>query len=102
MLGTAIMFDLLGLIIFLLNFVFGIGLILSVFVDLAGMFLFGGWMYFRSGHVAISKKTGKPIRKTERKLLKRFGLAFLGEAIPLFGDIAFCWTIAVYFELKNN
>jgi len=29
------------------------------------------------------------------------GLSFLGELIPFFGDVAPCWTLAVYFELQS-
>ncbi len=93
--------DLIGLILLILDFI-GIGLALSFIPDIIGLVFLGSWMYFRTGHVTISRSAGKTIRKSGRKILKRLGLSFAGELIPLFGDIAFCWTLAVYFELKNN
>ncbi len=95
------MLDLAGLIILILNF-FGVGLAISFIPDIIGLVFLGSWMYFRTGHVTISRSAGKTIRKSGRKILKRLGLSFAGELIPFFGDLAFCWTLAVYFELKNN
>lgn len=99
---AAIMLDLFGLIIFILDFVFGVGLIVSAIPDIIGLIFIGSWMYFRTGHITITRRGQKTIKKTGRKLFKRLGLSFLGEIIPVFGDVAFCWTLAVYFELKNN
>ncbi|MBZ9578156.1 hypothetical protein KJA13_04005 [Patescibacteria group bacterium] len=93
--------DLIGLILLILDFI-GIGLALSFIPDIIGIIVIGGWMYFRSGHITISRRAGKTIKTTGRKIFKRLGLAFLGELIPLFGDIAFCWLLVVYLELKNN
>ena len=97
MLSIAIALDLLGLFIFILDLL-GIGLIISFVPDIIGLIFIGGWMLFRTGRVTVTKKA----QKTGKKLFKRLGLAFLGELIPFFGDVAFCWTLAVYFELKNN
>jgi len=93
--------DLAGLIIFILS-LFGVGIAISFIPDIIGLVFLGSLMYFRAGHVTISKSGGKIIKKSGRKILKRLGLSFMGELIPFFGDIAFCWTLAVYFELKNN
>ena len=93
--------DLIGLILLILDFI-GIGLALSFIPDIIGIIIIGGWMYFRSGHITISRKAGKTVKTTGRKVLKRLGLAFLGELIPVFGDVAFCWLLVIYFELKNN
>jgi len=93
--------DLIGLVLLILDFV-GIGLALSFIPDIIGIILIGSWMYFRSGNITISQKAGKTIKKSGRKIFKRLGLAFLGELIPVFGDIALCWLLVVYFELKNN
>lgn len=93
--------DLIGLILLILDFI-GIGLALSFIPDIIGIIVIGSWMYFRSGHITISRRAGKTIKKTGRKIFKRLGLAFLGELIPFFGDVAFCWLLVVYFELKNN
>ena len=83
-------------------------------LDIIGLVIIGSWMLFRRGHVTLPKKTAEKIekkaleqftkttKKTGKKFLKRFGLAFLGEIIPYIGGIAPCWTLAVFFELKNN
>ncbi|GAI16802.1 unnamed protein product, partial [marine sediment metagenome] len=102
MLSTAIILDLIGLFVFILDFFFGIGLLFSFVPDAIGLIFIGGWMFSRTGRVTVTRKAQKTIRKTGKKLFKRLGLAFLGELIPFFGDVAFCWTLAVYFELKNN
>ena len=102
MLSFAIMLDLIGLVVFILDFIFGVGLIVSFVPDVIGLIFIGGWMFFRTGHITITRKAKKTIKKGGKKILKRLGLAFLGELIPVFGDVAFCWTLAVYFELKNN
>jgi len=105
---VAILLDLIGfmLLFFLLDDFW--------ILDIIGLVVIGSWMLFRQGHVTIPKKTAKKIekkaleqltkttKKTEKKFLKRFGLAFLGEIIPYIGGIAPCWTLAVFFELKNN
>lgn len=93
--------DLAGLVIFILS-LFGVGIAISFIPDIIGLVFLGSLMYFRTGHVTISRSAGKTIRKSGRKIFKRLGLSFVGELIPFFGDIAFCWTLAVYFELKNN
>jgi len=93
--------DLIGLIIIILDFI-GIGLAFSFIPDILGIITIGGWMYFRSGNITISRKAGKTVKTTGRKVFKRLGLASLGELIPVFGDIALCWLLVVYFELKNN
>jgi len=93
--------DAVGLILFFISFI-GIGIPLSFIPDVTGLILIGGWMFLRTGHITTTKKAQKIGKKLGRKILKRLGLAFLGEIIPFFGDIAPCWTLAVYFELKNN
>jgi hypothetical protein len=36
------------------------------------------------------------------KLLKRVGLPFLVESIPVVGDIAFSWVLTAYLEINNG
>lgn len=96
MLTIAVALDLIGLIFFILSFV-GIGIPLSWMLDLAGLVVIGGWMFFRTGRVVAPQRG----TRTFGRLFKRLGFAFVGEAIPFFGDIAFCWTLLVYFELKD-
>ena len=98
MLTAAIIFDCIGLILFVLSFIFGIGIPLSWLLDVIALVIIGSWMYWRSGSITVTKGT----KKVASKFGKRLGLAFLGEVIPFFGDIAFCWTIAVILELKKG
>lgn len=97
MLCIAVILDSIGLSLFILS-LFGIGIPLSFVLDIIGLVVIGGWMLLRSHRIAMTKKAAK----VSRKFLKRLGLAFLGEVIPFFGDIAFCWTIVVYLELKSK
>ena len=93
--------DLVGLIVFILDFVLGIGLLLSIPLDIIGLISIGLWMYIRSGQVPQTK-SGQKLKKIGVKIGKRLGLAFLSEAVPFWGDIAPSWTLTVFFELKNN
>ncbi len=95
MLSIAIILDLLGLILFILSF-FIVGIPLSFILDIIGLVVIGGWMFLRSGKIKMTKKAAK----VSQKILKRLGLAFVGEVIPFFGDIAFCWTLVVFLELR--
>ncbi|MBZ9572952.1 hypothetical protein KJA17_02095, partial [Patescibacteria group bacterium] len=83
MLCIAVMLDLIGLFLFILS-LFGIGIPLSFILDIIGLVIIGTWMFLRSGRIGMTKKAAK----VSRKFLKRLGLAFLGEVIPFFGDIA--------------
>ena len=98
MMGLAILIDMAGLFSLVLIWLFGVGFIISTIFDVAGLVLIGGWMLLRSGQITATKGA----KKAFGKLLKRGGLSFIGESIPIFGDIAPCWTLAVYFELKNT
>ena len=96
MLFIAVIFDFIGLILLVLTLFWGIGQAISPFLDIAGLVVIGGWMMARAGTITVPKKA----LKTAGKLGKKIGLPFLGELIPVFGDIAFCWTLAVWFSLK--
>ena len=75
--------------------------------DVFGIFLIGGWMYSRSGIIAMPKGTEKKAKGWLRKLFRGKGkwakylVPTIGELIPYFGGIAFCWTLAVYYELTD-
>jgi len=74
-----------------------VGLLISTILDIVGLILFSAWtLFLRSG--TISGKSVKVIWK----LLKRAGLPFLVESIPIFGDVAFSWILTVYLEVKNG
>jgi len=96
MMFLAIVIDLVGLVLFILSF-FGIGIILSGISDILGLLFIGSWMFARSGNITATKGA----KKLGQKFFKRLGASFLGELIPFFGDVAPCWTLAVYFELRS-
>ncbi|MBL7156090.1 MAG: hypothetical protein ISS87_00610 [Candidatus Pacebacteria bacterium] len=96
MMSIAIMLDLAGLALFILSF-FGIGIAVSWILDLIGLIFIGGWMFMRSGKAKATKKAAK----IGKKAFKKLGIGFIGEIIPFFGDIAFCWTIIVFLELRK-
>lgn len=99
MILLAVFLDMAGGLLLFLNLAFpGASEAFSLYLDLAGLALIGGWMFFRSGAI----RGPKGIKKLSTKVLKRTGLAFLGELIPFVGDIVPCWTIAVYYELKSD
>lgn len=68
-------------------------------LDIIGFIIIGGWLFFRTGNIPTTLKNRKGIGK---KLSKRLGLATIIEMIPWVGDLIPSWTIAVYYELKNN
>lgn len=92
--------DLGGIICFILTLAIvtaPIGMAISLVLDIVGLILFSAWtLFLRSG--TISGKSVKVIWK----LLKRVGLPFLVESIPIFGDVAFSWVLTVYLEVKNG
>ena len=74
-----------------------IGLAISAILDILGLVLFSAWtLFLRSGTVS-----GKSV-KVVGKLLKRVGLPFLVESIPILGDVAFSWMVTAYLEVKNG
>jgi len=96
MMFLAVVIDLVGLVLFILSFL-GVGVILSGISDILGLLFIGSWMFARSGNVTATKGA----KKLGQKFFKRLGASFLGELIPFFGDVAPCWTLAVYFELRK-
>lgn len=67
-------------------------------LDVIGLILIGGWMLSRSGQITVTKGA----KKAGGKIFKRLGISFVGELIPYFGNVAPCWTLAVYFQLKSQ
>ena len=119
MLFLAGLLDLIGLLCLIADLAFGIGEIFSFIPDVIGIIFFGSWMLMRlqaSGddvkdmtkQVSDKKQTmetsKKVLKKTAKKASRkglRFGLASLGELIPLLGALPF-WTIFVISELKQD
>ena len=97
MLSIAVILDLIGVILFILSLL-GVGIPLSFILDITGLAIIGTWTLVRSGRVGATRRTARIFQKS----LGRLGLGFLGEVIPLFGDIAFCWTLVVYLELRSK
>ena len=93
-------FDLIGLILFILN-LFGIPIDDLGILDITALIFVGGLMFIGSGEVITTTKTQKAVKKLGGKILKRLGLSFLIELIPVVGSAAPCWVLAVYFHLKR-
>ena len=115
MMTVAIGLDIFGLICLIFNIFFGLGEIPSWISDGIGIIFFGFWLLIRSQTLARERelvekvmekrmaiariaRTVKMGRILGRKL--RFGIALLGEILPLIGALPF-WTWFVYSELKS-
>jgi len=68
-------------------------------LDITGFFIIGIWMFMRVGSIV---KKYKYSNKGGKKFFKRFGLSAIIESIPWVGGLIPSWTLAVYFEMKNN
>ena len=68
-----------------------IGETISTISDVIGLIVIGGWSIMRGRRDLKSLK--------RKRVGLRFGLTFLGEAIPFVGILPF-WTIYVYNTLK--
>ena len=90
----ALILDVLGIVTFFLS-LFVVGIPLSYILDAVGIVVIGFWLiFFRSGKLPITKRI--------IRLFKRAGLPILGELIPFFGDVVFCWTIYVLYEIISQ
>ena len=89
---------------FLVEFIPGIGQIISILIDVFAVLFIGGWMYVRSGTVKITGKTAARVGKA-LKWAKRIRwlrpLCFVLECIPGIGSLPL-WIIIVYLELKYS
>lgn len=95
MLGSAIMFDLIGiaLICFGLDD-FGI-------LDAAGVLIFDSWAIHKSLSPPSGKRSGKRGKKKARNILKRMLGGSIAELIPYLGNLPF-WSYNVYMILKDQ
>mgnify|MGYP005850875927 CR=1 FL=1 len=93
MISLAIMIDLAGLV----EFIPVVGNVISFIADLVGIIFIGGWMFFRSQQVTVTKRA---VTRMTRLLRWLRPLAFIGEFIPFVGILPL-WTIVVYFELQQ-
>ena len=104
MFGVALLLDAGGIICFILDLTYvgaAIGIPLSTALDILGLFTFSAWILFvRSGNTGgLTKgRTGRVLKK----LLKYVGVPTFIESIPIVGDVAFSWVVAVYLEVKNG
>ncbi len=90
----ALILDILGVVCFFLSLVV-VGIPLSYILDAVGIVVIGLWLiFFRSGKLPITKRI--------IRLFKRAGIPLLGEIIPFFGDVVFCWTIYVLYEMISQ
>ncbi len=89
MLCVAGILDGIGLILFCLSW---LGIDDYAILDVLGMLIIGGWMFFRGGGLN---------EKIIKRGLRRFGIATVVELVPFLGGIAPSWTILVWKELKD-
>lgn len=89
---TAGIIDLIGLIILLF------GLDDFAILDVIGLVFIGGLMFISSGSMTETKGS----KNIKNKILKRLGLSFLVEIVPVLGSLSPSWTIAVFLHLKNQ
>ncbi len=102
MLALAIFFDLMGILLFFLS-LFGIGIIISWLCDALALLMIGGWMFFKlATKSAPGLGQSQKGKITNRRVLKRLGIAGVIEMIPFVGDIWPSWIIAVYKTLKET
>lgn len=92
MLAMAGMIDIIGFLLLFLGLDdFGI-------LDFLGLLLIGPLMFIHSGTITGTKGA----QNIKNKILKRLGLCFLVEAIPIVGALSPSWTITVFMNLKNS
>lgn len=96
MLTLAVIVDLAGLA----EFIPVVGTIISFVSDMVGIIFIGGWMFFRSQTVTVTKRAAVRATRALRWLRWLRPLAFVGEFIPFVGILPL-WTIIVYLELKQ-
>ena len=90
---------------FLIELIPLIGQFISVAIDIFALIFFGLWMWFRSGTIAVPKKTGAKITKVTKwtKRIKWLKPAcFIIEMIPIVSSLLPLWILVVYLELKHN
>jgi len=90
--------DLIGFILFILSF-FGIGLFLSVILDVVGTITMGTLLFLFNKSTSGTEKAFKSILK---KIGPRLGITASLEAIPFLGDILPSWTILVIIEIVGK
>ena len=89
---VALFFDLISLVLLMFALDdFGI-------LDLLALVFVGGLMLIHSG--SITGTSG--LEKIKKKMMKRLGLSFLIEIIPIVGSACPSWTVAVYYHLKGE
>ncbi|MBU0476591.1 hypothetical protein KKB68_01090 [Patescibacteria group bacterium] len=103
MIFLAISLDIFGLV----DFIPVIGNILSYIPDVLGLLIIGGWQIHRSQTIRVTHRraaarAGGIAQKAKKlkwiKWLKP--IFFVAEFIPFIGTLP-CWTLVVWFELKN-
>ena len=102
MLSLGLILDLLSIACGILIIAFGVGLILSKSVYVAGFIIVSLWSIFRGGGIPSGKgKMKQKIAKGLGGFLKKYGKNLAGKAIPAIGDVIPLWTITIFTELKS-
>ncbi len=114
MMIPAIILDIAGLILTILDIAYGIGEIFSWISDGIGILFFGLWILVRmffvsrtttpkelAEKVVEKRRQIKGVVKEARRMGRglRFAITFLGEVLPIVGLLPF-WTWFVYTELQ--
>ncbi|MEX0878059.1 MAG: hypothetical protein WDZ40_04400 [Candidatus Spechtbacterales bacterium] len=90
----AFILDMMGVLSAILILVFGVGLAISIAVDILAMGTIGVYMYFKTKHMPTGKRVARAAKRT--------GLVSAIEAVPVLGDIAFSWTIYLFMEFSKG
>ncbi|MDD5606651.1 MAG: hypothetical protein PHN37_02190 [Candidatus Pacebacteria bacterium] len=78
------------------------GLDLLSFLNIIGGFFLGGLMFAHTGTFLKKKDSKKITEEISKKIIKKLGLASLGEIIPIIGGIIPVWSLSVYSHLRNS
>lgn len=89
--------------------IFVVTALVSLILDIAAILIIGGWMFLRSGEIAVPKRTVEKAKGTIKTTVKGTKwtkrLKWLRPVLAVFELIPFlsivpCWIVVVYFDLK--
>jgi len=95
------LFDIIGLILFILS-LFGIGIPASFVLDIVAGFTIGILLYFFNQSTAGIERGIRGLMQFIKKIAPRFGAALGAESVPFLGDILPGWTILVIIEIVSK
>jgi hypothetical protein len=95
------LFDIIGLILFILS-LFGVGIPASFILDIVAGFTIGILLYFFNQSTAGIERGIRGLMQFIKKIAPRFGAALGAESVPFLGDILPGWTILVIIEIVSK